>query len=305
VKSNSDSVLALDVGSRTLLWVEARRRGNEIVWGESGATTLELGRLLTEPDAGDMIILPALDAIKTLGQQFIGKVDATAGVLTGALRELPDVAEQLIAAGGSVGIELRVITAEEEGRLAWLGAADLFLNATGAVLDLGGHTAQLVVGEHGNAKLLGSLPIGCQTLTRQFFRHDPPTPNEIAQLHTYLDTMLGESVWTLDATMPLAIAGGTAAAWASLIASADNYRPDLIHGLVLGRMEGEELIGRLSSLPQNEIASLLKSDPRRAGVFLAGMIATVAVMKHIGRDKAAHTAHSVRHGLAKITLGIG
>jgi exopolyphosphatase/guanosine-5'-triphosphate,3'-diphosphate pyrophosphatase len=298
MKRPLNSALVLDIGSRTLLWVEATRQGDHIAWGESGAVTLELGRLLSEPDAIANILPSKLDDIKTLRRQFAGKVDVMAGVLTGALRELPDISIQLIAMAQSVGIGLRVVTAEEEGRLAWLGAADLFPDSNGAVLDLGGHSAQLVIGKHGDVKLLGSLPIGCQTLTWQFLKHDPPTQNEIAQLYTYLDKALDRSSWKLDATMPLAIAGGTAAAWASLTTGADSYRPDLIHGLALGRGQGEELIQRLSSLPQDEIATLLKSDPQRASVFLAGLIAIVAVMRHLGQESASHTAWSVRHGLA-------
>ena len=299
-----NSVLALDIGSRTLLWVEASRRDNHIVWGDSGAITLELGRLLAEPDTGDTIIPPALEAIQTLGRSFAGNVDAMVGVLTGALRDLPDIAEKLIAAGKSVGMELRVITAQEEGELAWLGAADLFPNTTGAVLDLGGHSAQLVSGRQGRSTLLGSLPIGCQTMTWQFFHHDLPNQCEIACLNTHLDEILTASGWKLSANEPLAIAGGTAAAWASLVAGAATYHPDLIHSLTLTLADGEKLISRLSQLPQKKIAALLKSDPARAGVFLAGLITTVAVLRHLRREGAIHTARSVRHGLACKSLGI-
>jgi exopolyphosphatase/guanosine-5'-triphosphate,3'-diphosphate pyrophosphatase len=304
VKQPPNAVLALDIGSRTLLWVEASRRDNYIVWGEAGAIMLELGRLLAEPDAGDTIIHPALEAIQTLGRSFSGKVDKMVGVLTGALRELPGVAERLIIAGEQNGMKLRVIIAEEEGELAWLGAADLFPQNTGAVLDLGGHTAQLVTGRQGKITVLGSLPIGCQTLTWKCLHNDPPAQSEIAQLNAYLAKQLAISGWHLNDSEPLAIAGGTAAAWASLTAGAATYRPDLIHGLPLSRAAGEKLISRLSELPQRNIAELLKSDTARAGVFLAGLIATVAVLSHLQRDEAIHTAHSVRHGLARKTLGI-
>ena len=304
MKHPPNTVLALDLGSRTLLWVEASRKDDQIVWGDSDAVTLELGRLLAEPAAGDKIFPPALAAITTLGRDFSGKVDTIVGVFTGALRELPDVVEKLIAAGQAAGMELRVITAEEEGGLAWLGAADLFPNSTGAVLDLGGHSAQLVIGRQGKITVLGSLPIGCQTLTYRFFHHDPPARSEITRLQTYLDEMLVGSGWQLGADQPLAIAGGTAAAWASLVAGAATYRPNLIHDLALTRAHGEKLISSMSGLTQATVAALLKSDPTRAGVFLAGLIAIVAVLRHLRREQAIHTTRSVRHGLASKTLGI-
>jgi exopolyphosphatase / guanosine-5'-triphosphate,3'-diphosphate pyrophosphatase len=304
MKHPPNSVLALDIGSRTLLWVEAARQDNHIVWGESGSITLELGRLLAEPQLAATILPPTLDAIQTLGRSFTGKVDSMVGMLTGALRELPDIAGKLTTVGQENGMELRVITAEEEGELAWLGGADLFPNAIGALLDLGGHTAQLVTGGQGKITVLGSLPIGCQTLTYQFFHHDPPAQNEIAQLQAYLDNMLSKSGWHVNDDEPLAIAGGTAAAWASLTAGAATYRPDLIHGLTLTLADGEKLISRLSALSQQQIATFLKSDPGRAGVFLAGLIATVAVLRHLQRDNTIHTARSVRHGLAHKSLGI-
>lgn len=304
MKHPPKSVLALDVGSWTLLWVEATCSNHHIVWGKSGAITLELGQLLVEPDSSSLILPRVLYAIQTLGRQFTGKMDAMMGVLTGALRELPGVSERLIAAGKSVGMMLRVVTSEEEGQLAWLGAADLFPQHTGAVLDLGGHTAQLVSGRQGNITVQESLPIGCQTTTWQFFHHNPPAQNEISHLYTYVNTMLSKSGWHLEDDEPLAIAGGTATAWASLVAGADTYRPDLIHGLVLSRAEGEKLIQHLSSLPTQEISNMLKSDPGRASVFLAGFTAIVAVMRHLRRDNAIHTARSVRHGLACKALGI-
>ncbi len=304
MKQPPNTVLALDVGSRTLLWVEASRQHNRIMWGESDAITLELGRLLNEPELSGKLEDKAIAEIINLSKKYLTRVEMMTGVLTGALRELPITGDKIVEAGRFAGMELRVITAEEEGELAWLGAADLFPKQTGAVLDLGGHSAQLVSGRLGQTTVLGSLPIGCQTMTWKCLHYNPPSPSEIAQLNAYLDNILTKSGWQLDADEPLAIAGGTAAAWASLVAGTATYRPDLIHGLTLTRADGEKLISQLSAFSHQQIAVLLKSDPARAGVFLAGLITIVAVLRYLHREQAIYTARSIRHGLAYRTLGI-
>ncbi len=95
-------------------------------------------------------------------------------VATNALRVSANANEFLAPAQEALGFPIEVISGREEARLIYLGAAHaLPLDETDRlVVDIGGGSTELIIGRNDVPKLVESAPIGCVSLSREFFKGD-------------------------------------------------------------------------------------------------------------------------------------
>ncbi|MGB7183853.1 MAG: exopolyphosphatase [Burkholderiaceae bacterium] len=92
-------------------------------------------------------------------------------VATNALRVASNANDFLMPAQEALGFPIEVISGREEARLIYLGAAHaLPLDETDRlVIDIGGGSTELIIGANDQPKLVESAPIGCVSLSREFF----------------------------------------------------------------------------------------------------------------------------------------
>src|SRR5215217_1613115 len=108
-----------------------------------------------------------------------------------------------------VGLEVRVISGEEEAVLGFRGAVSTlgpdFLreDKKALVVDLGGGSAQLALGDIGGGlEKQISLPLGSNRLTERFVCHDPPEAGELQDLRKAV--LEGLPRWDLPGETPVA-----------------------------------------------------------------------------------------------------
>jgi exopolyphosphatase / guanosine-5'-triphosphate,3'-diphosphate pyrophosphatase len=155
----------------------------------------------------------------------------------------------------------RVLSAQEEGELAWHGAVAAARNvpSTVAVCDVGGGSAQIAVGaiETGPA-WVRSVDIGSLRLTRRVFGNDPPTAEDFEHAADELANAFD------DLTPPLPVGalavGGTARALRR------------IEGEVLGADELAHAVGTLRRRTSRQIAKTYRLDRQRARTITAGAL---------------------------------
>jgi exopolyphosphatase / guanosine-5'-triphosphate,3'-diphosphate pyrophosphatase len=181
-------------------------------------------------------------------------------------------AEELVATlRETTRCDVRVLSADEEGSLAWFGAvaAAQDLPETVAVCDVGGGSAQLVVGSTGYGPTWArSIDLGSLRLTKRCFGHDPPTPDE-------LDDAFAEARRAFAGlTPPLPLAalatGGTARALRRIV------------GDQVGEAELAVALRRLAKRSTREIAKELGVDRARAHTITAGAILLSEVQRRLG-----------------------
>jgi exopolyphosphatase/guanosine-5'-triphosphate,3'-diphosphate pyrophosphatase len=116
------------------------------------------------------------------------------------------------------GAPVRVLSAAEEGRLAWEGAvarADELPEVVG-VADVGGGSTELVVGTPlAGVAWVCSLEIGSLRLTESFFRSDPPSASAVARARD----AAREALSTIDPPIPDSVfaTGGSARTAAKML----------------------------------------------------------------------------------------
>lgn len=112
-----------------------------------------------------------LQAAADLGRRVRRYADATAvAVATAAIREAKNGASFLDAAKRAIGFRVELLTGEEEARLVYRGArAGLdFDPGRLAVIDLGGGSTEVVVGEGERCLAAWSLPVGALRMKGMF-----------------------------------------------------------------------------------------------------------------------------------------
>ncbi len=115
----------------------------------------------------------AVDCLSRFGQRLQDMHASnvrTAG--TNALRRASDSAEFLKDAEQALGHPVEVISGIEEARLIFKGATESLPHNDGSrlVLDIGGGSTELILGQAKSPRALESLPLGCVSITERFFK---------------------------------------------------------------------------------------------------------------------------------------
>jgi exopolyphosphatase/guanosine-5'-triphosphate,3'-diphosphate pyrophosphatase len=107
-------------------------------------------------------------------------------VATAAIRRAPNRDALVEAIRRAAGVEVEILTAEQEARLAFSGATALIdppPPGSVGVVDVGGGSSELAVGTVAEgARWIVSLPVGSGMLADAHLRSDPPAPDELASL---------------------------------------------------------------------------------------------------------------------------
>ncbi len=171
----------------------------------------------------------------------------------------------------ATGVPVRLLSAEEEGRLAFLGAVASTRGSSRrliAVCDVGGGSAQIAVGtRREGAAWVRSIDIGSMRLTSRLLEDDPPGDAAVQAARAEVDRLLA------GVTPPLPeiayAVGGSARA----------VRP--IVGPNLGADELDELAEILARTPAREIVELYGVDPQRARTLAAGTVILAAISERL------------------------
>jgi len=183
-------------------------------------------------------------------------------VATAALREAANRDEVLAAVQERAGVPVRVVSGEEEARLAFAGATgSLHHPPDGAigVADVGGGSSELVAGTvTGGVAWTASLRVGSGLLADAYLRSDPPSA---AELHAVREHVAGafEGLRPPETACAYAV-GGSATSLRRLV------------GAVLDHDSLSRGLRVLSSAPAAEIARAYELHPERARLLPAGIL---------------------------------
>jgi exopolyphosphatase / guanosine-5'-triphosphate,3'-diphosphate pyrophosphatase len=169
------------------------------------------------------------------------------------------------------GVPVRILSSEEEGMLAWDGAVSALEDppASAAVCDVGGGSAQLVVGtlETGPA-WVRSVDLGSLRLTTRLLAGPDPPSAEAVEAARLAAAEAFDAVVPPVAQIGLA-AGGTARALRRVVDTLDADRL-------------AEAVAELSRLKRAKIAKRYGVAPQRAATLLGGAILFAEAQRRLG-----------------------
>ncbi|HET9232914.1 MAG TPA: hypothetical protein VFP10_02095, partial [Candidatus Eisenbacteria bacterium] len=172
---------AIDIGTNSVHIVVAEAVGqNRFVVLDREREVVQIGR---GSFSGNRLqreaVKRTLDSLARFVMLARGKgVDRILCTATAAVREATNGGEFLRAARDRTGVTPRVIPAEEEGRLIYLAVKQaLELPAEPSlIVDIGGGSAQMVVGDRKEPQKIVSGPLGALRLCELHPLGDPPRP---------------------------------------------------------------------------------------------------------------------------------
>lgn len=223
------------------------------------------------------------------------KVDRLVIVGTESLRAAQN-SDELLSALAKTGVELRVISGDDEARLAFLSVSEsLPLPASGrrSVLDIGGGSTELIVGGHAPDRF-ASVKIGSVRLHERFIFHDPPTPQEIASVTAAIDEGLSKLPQAEGELVALA---GTATTVAAIHLGMTSYDGKKVDGLRIPTARLRDVILDLGRRTVAERCQLPGLDPRRADVIFAGALILLRAAERSNVSDVVVSDRGVRFGV--------
>ena len=197
----------------------------------------------------------------------------------------------------AIGLDLRVLSGEEEARYGAVGALNDSGLSDGLVVDIGGGSAQISL-VRGQCFVQGqSAPIGTLALSERFIHSDPAGNAELKALRAEVERRLDAFTWLPASTPELVGVGGTVRNLARMEAVRRNYPLKTLHGFALTRASVEQSLDELRRLPLTKRRRLPGLRPDRADIILAGVVALHAIMRRTGAESVTVSINGLREGL--------
>jgi exopolyphosphatase/guanosine-5'-triphosphate,3'-diphosphate pyrophosphatase len=169
----TDTFAAVDLGSNSFHLLVARREHGELRVIDRIKEMVRLGGGLDETGRLDPVVQDrAFACLARFGQRLRGiPVDNLRAVGTQTFRRMKNANSFLMIAETALGCNIDIIAGREEARLIYLGVTQGVPGAEDRrlVIDIGGGSTELVIGEGLVPLEVESLQYGCVSLTRNFF----------------------------------------------------------------------------------------------------------------------------------------
>lgn len=282
---------AIDVGSNAARVVVARVRPDG--WLEVLADERDPIRPGDRAIGGRDMPQPVVERVVATLTRFAGicrGFDATVrAVATSPLRDSDNRVEVLRLVRAGAGIELEVISAEEECRLTCLGALHRRRDGEpAAVIDLGGGSVEVAVARGERAAQVWTAPLGARRVSEHFGSDEALTRAQLTNLRAYTAAMAS-------ACLPRFLPGGLRAAVAASGTLRATIRFATEGGDTATAAEISAAVDLLATLGLKDRRARFESG--RAEIIVAGAAGLEAILRRIGVTTITAAEHGLRHGI--------
>ncbi|MGW2063977.1 Ppx/GppA phosphatase family protein [Streptomyces sp. AM2-3-1] len=294
----------LDVGSNTvhLLVVDAHP-GARPLPAHSHKAELRLAELLDAdgaigPAGVDRLVTTVADALQAAEDKGCEDVLPFA---TSAVREATNADRVLARVREETGVDLAVLTGEEEARLTFLAARRWFGWSAGRllVLDIGGGSLEIGFGIDEEPDTAVSLPLGAGRLTSGWLPGDPPDPAEVKALRRHVRAQIARTVGEFSRSGRPDHVVATSKTFKQLarIAGAARSAEGLYVQRTLTRKALEEWVPKLAAMTADQRGRLPGVSEGRAAQLLAGALVAEGAMDLFGVEELEICPWALREGV--------
>lgn len=303
-------IAAIDMGTNSFHMVVARIDAKlpafTIIAREKD--TVRLGDC--EPKTGRLKLEVMERAIATLRRfQGIAKTfnaEQIIAVATSAVREAPNGRDFLKQVADELDLNVSLISGQEEARRIYLGVLSgmEFNNQSQVIIDIGGGSTELIIGDSVEPLCLTSTKIGAVRLTGEFVKTDPISREEFAYLQAYIRIALERPIDELRAhfkageSLRLIGTAGTIETLAAINAREKlGTVPSPLAGYQLSLKDLRDLVNRFRKLSYSERLAIPGMSDKRAEIILAGALILQEAMTLLGIEFLTVCDRSLREGV--------
>jgi len=294
----------LDVGSNTvhLLVVDAHH-GAAPLPAHSHKTEMRLAEHIVD---GERISRTGIDTLVSFvrSAQDVAEdfgVTEMLAFATSAIREASNGEDVLSEVRERTGIDLEVLSGDDEARLTFLAVRRWYGWSSGRllVLDIGGGSLEIAVGTDEVPDVAVSVPLGAGRLTRAYLRRDPAKSDDVKAMRKHARATIA------DVAGRVTRAGGPR----HVVATSKTFRslariagaaPSSEGPFVRRRLERDDLrlwVPKLAAMTAKERAELSGVSAGRAPQLLAGAIVAEAAMDLLGVEQLEIAPWALREGV--------
>jgi exopolyphosphatase/guanosine-5'-triphosphate,3'-diphosphate pyrophosphatase len=306
----SEKILsAIDLGTNSFHMIVVKvsdSGGIETLYREKENVRLGSGSsdysLLT-PDAIERGIA-CLKRFQGISKKYNAEIRAVA---TSAIREAENQKEFLEEAYKSTGIKIQVISGQEEARLIYLGILQglpVFKERI-LLIDIGGGSTELLVGESGDVLFSHSFKMGAVRLTEKYFKKDSIGRSDIQKARFFAESLLVPYIKNIDELKPFKVitSSGTATTIASMVLAKRGEKLDRLNGFEYTSAELLSIRKDLNDADTSKKrAKLLGLEEKRKDIIVAGSVILEEIFEELGIRTATVSDYALREGILYDTI---
>jgi exopolyphosphatase/guanosine-5'-triphosphate,3'-diphosphate pyrophosphatase len=200
-----------------------------------------------------------------------------------------------------LGIELEVISGDEEAALSFAGAIKDLDSSNGPflVVDIGGGSTEFVFGTS-TVEAARSVNIGCVRMTERHFATDPATPEQIEAARSDIQAAIAQAAAVVPITQAktLVAVAGTATTVAAAALDLPEYDRYAIHLSRISAQQTHDAATMFATSTREQRLALGYMHPGRVDVIAAGSLVLSEIMKATGASEFVASESDILDGMA-------
>jgi exopolyphosphatase/guanosine-5'-triphosphate,3'-diphosphate pyrophosphatase len=308
--SDVKTLAAIDVGTNSIhmVIVQIKTSIPSFTVIESEKATVRLGeRCAQTGNLTEDAMQRSLEALKRCQEICrTQKVEEIVAVATSATREAPNGAEFIRRIREELGLYVEVISGQEEARRIYLGviSAMELKDEPHLLIDIGGGSTEMILGDGRDPKYLSSTKIGAVRLTDLFISTDPVSQPEYDRLLGYILGSIERPTDDLrsllqEKNIKSINAIGTSGTIETLAILHSKEKtglvPSPLQGYEIPFADLENIVWRLRRANLDERTAMVRQ--KRAEIILAGALILLETMRLMGIPKITLCQSALREGL--------
>jgi exopolyphosphatase / guanosine-5'-triphosphate,3'-diphosphate pyrophosphatase len=300
------NVAVVDIGSNSTRLLIAELAGDTLTELVRHSNVTRLGQGVDrEGRLADDAMQRTLDVIEGYHEEIRSHdCESAVAVLTSAVRDSANGEEFASQIRDRYEIEPHVLSGDEEAQLTYLGATadrDPADRTPTLVLDIGGGSTEMVIGEGGQPRFHVSTQAGVVRQTERHLDDDPPSASQVDALVRDVAQIVSDAVpeTERDHVRQGVAVSGTATSLAAIAQSLDPYDPERVEGYRLTRAECDKILDRLSAMSLAERREVAGLHPDRAPTIIAGVLILREVLRLFELPEIEVSEHDILRGAAR------
>ena len=303
-------IAAIDIGTNSLhmvvVEIDATLPSFTIIAREKETVRLGDRNLMTgelKPEVMSKAIA-CLGRFKTLANSL--GASSIVAVATSAVRESPNGNDFLHQVETQVGLTVDLISGSEEARRIYLGVLSgmEFNNKSHIIIDIGGGSTELILGDSEEPRSLTSTKVGAVRLTGELVKSDPISESEFKYLQAYARGMLERAVEEIQGKLKIGDSpqligtSGTIETIATIHAREKlGLVPSTLNGYQFSLQDLRTWVNRLRKMTNVERGAIAGMPEKRSEVILSGAVILQEAMTLLGVESLTVCERSLREGV--------